>query len=58
MLKSFRKDFFKDEDGVVSLEYLIFVASAGILLVVGVGLLFNAMSDYFGSWAAFFAAGG
>lgn len=52
------KNFFKKEDGVVSIEYVVFAAAVCILLVVGVGVLFNAMSDYFSNWAAFFAGGG
>lgn len=52
------KNFFRDEDGVVAMEYVLFCAAIAILLVVGVGLLFTAMSDYFGDWADFFSASG
>jgi Flp pilus assembly pilin Flp len=52
-----RKDFFRKEDGVISAEYVIFVAAIAILLAVGVSVLFNAMSNYFATWAGFFAGG-
>jgi len=49
------KNFIKDEDGVVSMEYVVFVAFIGVVLGVGVMALFGAMSEYFGNWAEFFA---
>lgn len=52
------KDFFKDEDGNLFTEYVILAGATIVLLGVGVGLLMNAMSDYFGAWAGFFAGGG
>jgi Flp pilus assembly pilin Flp len=51
-------DFLQDDQGSIAVEYVILVAAAAILLVVGVGALFHAMSDYFNNWAAFFNAGG
>jgi Flp pilus assembly pilin Flp len=50
-----RIDFFRREDGVISTEYVVFVACIGVLLVVGVSALYNAMSAYFNSWATFFS---
>ena len=52
------KKFLQDDDGMVATEYVIFVAAIGILMAVGVGLLFNAMSDFFGAWAGYFSASG
>lgn len=51
------KEFFEQEEGVISAEFVVFVACIAVLLVVGVAALFNAMSGYFNAWAAFFAAG-
>jgi hypothetical protein len=54
-----RKDFFKEEDGgPLSAEMVIMIAAVGVLLGVGVSVLFNAMSDYFALWAGFFSGGG
>jgi Flp pilus assembly pilin Flp len=50
-------DLLKDDQGVVSLEYLLFVAAIAILLTAGVAALMNAMGGYFNSWAAFFNSG-
>jgi Flp pilus assembly pilin Flp len=50
-----RKNFFTDEKGVVSTEYVVFVAAIATLLVIGVSGLFNAMGGYFNRWATFFA---
>jgi hypothetical protein len=54
----FKKEFFKQEDAMLSAEYVLFVAAVLILLAVGVGVLFNSMSNYFASWEAFFSGGG
>ena len=51
------KRFLQEDQGVVAVEYIIFVAAAGIILGVGVTLMFNAMSGLFGSWATYFGAG-
>ncbi len=48
------KKFLMDDQGTTAIEYVIFVAGAGIILVVGVGILFNAMKVFFGSWATYF----
>jgi Flp pilus assembly pilin Flp len=50
-----RLNFLKDDQGVVSLEYLLFVAAIAIFLTVGVIALMNGMSSYFNSWAGFFS---
>jgi Flp pilus assembly pilin Flp len=57
MLKTNFLDFMKDDQGSVAMEYVILVAAAAILLVVGVMALMNAMSGYFNNWATFFNAG-
>jgi Flp pilus assembly pilin Flp len=46
-----------DEQGNVSTEYVIFVAAIGMLLIVGVSSLFDAMSNLFGAWAGYFGGG-
>ncbi len=48
------KRFIQDVRGMVSTEYVILVAGIGILMAVGVGALFNAMGNFFSSWAAYF----
>jgi Flp pilus assembly pilin Flp len=48
----------EDDRGVVSLEYLLFVAAIAIFLTVGVSALMGAMSGYFNSWVTFFNSGG
>jgi Flp pilus assembly pilin Flp len=48
------KRFLQSDEGIVSTEYIIFVAAIGTLLVVGVAFLFNAMGSFFQSWAAYF----
>jgi Flp pilus assembly pilin Flp len=50
-------DFLKDDQGVVSLEYLLFVAAIAIILTVGVAALMGGMSSYFSNWADFFNSG-
>jgi Flp pilus assembly pilin Flp len=52
------KKFLQKDDGMVATEYVIFVAAIGILMAVGVGVLFNAMSVFFSSWAGYFGGGG
>ena len=49
--------FLKQDRGSVTVEYIILVAAAGILLGVGVSALMNGMSGYFNSWAGFFNGG-
>jgi Flp pilus assembly pilin Flp len=50
------KNFFTEEDGgAYATEMVVIIAAIGILLGVGVSVLFNAMSDYFGRWATFFS---
>ncbi len=48
------KGFMSQEGGSVAAEYVIFVAAVGILLIVGVGVLFGSLSGLFGSWANYF----
>jgi Flp pilus assembly pilin Flp len=49
------KEFFtEEEDGMLSTEMVVLIAAIGVLLTVGVGILFKAMSDFFGNWADFF----
>ena len=48
------KEFFREDKGVIAAEYIIFVAAVGILMAVGVGIMFTAMGNFFGSWAAYF----
>jgi Flp pilus assembly pilin Flp len=54
MDKMFLKKFLQDDQASVATEYLVLVAAAGFLLVVGVSFLFSAMSDFFSNWAGFF----
>jgi Flp pilus assembly pilin Flp len=51
------KKFLKDDQGVVSVEYVIFVAAIGIILAVGVTALFNGMKTLFTAWAGYFGGG-
>ena len=54
-----KKEFLRGEDGgPLSAEMVILIAAVGLLLGVGVSLLYNAMSNYFASWATFFSGGG
>jgi Flp pilus assembly pilin Flp len=48
------KEFFLEEQGVVAIEYVIFAAAIGTLMVIGVGLLFDALGTFFSSWATYF----
>jgi len=50
------KKFLKEEKGVIATEYVVFVAAIGIVLAVGVALLFDAMKNMFGAWAFYFGA--
>jgi Flp pilus assembly pilin Flp len=52
------KKFWKEDQGSVVTEYVIFVAAIGVLLAAGVYVLFNGMSTLFGAWANYFGAGG
>jgi Flp pilus assembly pilin Flp len=47
-------EFVKDDQGVIPVEYMIFVATIAIILSVGVAALMGGMSSYFNSWADFF----
>jgi len=38
------------DEGSVAVEYVVFVAAVGIILIVGVAALFNAMSKLFTYW--------
>jgi Flp pilus assembly pilin Flp len=51
-------NFLKDDQGVVSVEYVVFVAAIAICLIAGIVALMNGMSSYFNSWAAFFSGTG
>jgi Flp pilus assembly pilin Flp len=44
----------QDSEGVVSVEYVVFVAAIGTAMVIGVTLLFDAMSTFLGNWATYF----
>lgn len=48
------KKLLQEEKGTVALEYVIFAAAIGIALIVGVGLLFNALGNFFAAWAGYF----
>jgi len=48
------KRFLQEEQGVVALEYVILVAAAGVVLAIGVGVMFSGMSDLFFAWAKYF----
>jgi Flp pilus assembly pilin Flp len=50
-----KNSFMKEEDATVSTEMVVIIAAIGILLGVGVSLLFTAMSNYFAQWATFFS---
>jgi len=53
---SFEK-FPAEEQGTVTVEYVIFVAAIGIIMAVGVYALFNGMSALFNNWASYFQGG-
>ncbi len=51
------KKFLKeDKGGPITTEYVVFVAAIGLIMAVGVGILFNAMKDLFTAWATYFIA--
>ncbi len=52
------KNFLQDEQGVIPTEYAVMVAGVGILLAVGVWILFQAMSGLFNAWSTYFSGGG
>ncbi len=51
------KEFLREHQGVASMEYVLFVAAMGIILIVGVGVLFRALGNFFTSWAGYFGGG-
>jgi Flp pilus assembly pilin Flp len=55
---SAKRFFQEDRGGPVTAEYVVFVAAIGILMAVGVGVLFNAMSRLFSAWAGYFMPAG
>lgn len=42
------------DEGAVAVEYVVFVAAVGILLIVGVAALFSSLSGLFNQWANYF----
>jgi Flp pilus assembly pilin Flp len=46
--------FIREDEGVIAVEYIVFLAGIGTVLIIGVALLFNALSTFFGSWATYF----
>ena len=46
--------FLREDQGVIAVEYIVFVAAIGTVLIIGVTLLFNALGAFFGSWATYF----
>ena len=40
--------FFKDEEGVVMIEYALIAALIGVALIVTLGLVTNSLEDIFG----------
>ncbi|MGP8051781.1 MAG: hypothetical protein ACLPYB_14385 [Desulfobaccales bacterium] len=48
------KKLVKHDQASVATEYVVFVAAVGILLIVGVGVLFSSMSGLFSGWASYF----
>jgi Flp pilus assembly pilin Flp len=51
------KRFLQEDQGAVVVEYVILVAAAGLVLAIGVGVMFSGMSDLFNAWAGYFAGG-
>ncbi len=51
------KRFLQGNEGVVASEYVVFVAAIGIILVVGVWLLFTSISGVYAAWGNYFTAG-
>jgi len=48
------KKFLQEDDGAVAVEYVILVAAAGVVLAIGVTVMFMGMSDLFAAWAGYF----
>ena len=48
------KKFLQEDDGAIAMEYVILVAAAAMLLIVGAWTLFGALSDEFTKWADYF----
>ncbi len=46
--------FLQEDKGVIAVEYIVFVAAIGTVMIIGVTLLFDALSAFFGSWATYF----
>ena len=44
----------EENGGPVTTEYVIFVGFIGIVMAVGVTVLFNAMRNLFTAWAGYF----
>lgn len=51
------KRFLAEERGVVTAEYVVFVAAIGILLTAAAVVMFNGMANLFSAWAGYFNAG-
>ena len=50
------KAFLRDEGGVVSAEYVIFLAALGIICIVGILALFGGLGSLFSAYATYFQA--
>lgn len=48
------RKFFQEDKGVITVEYVVFVAAIGTLMILGVTVLFNALGNFFTSWATYF----
>ena len=48
------KKILPDDRGNITVEYIIFIAAAGTLLIAGVAFLYNALGAFFQSWAGYF----
>ncbi len=55
MVDDMIRKFLQEDRGNVTVEYVIFVAAVGMVLIIGVTLLFNALQAFFASWAGYFA---
>ena len=51
------KRFMQGNEGVIASEYVVFVAAIGIILVLGVWLLFTSISGVYSAWGNYFSAG-
>ncbi len=47
--------FLQEDQGVVTVEYVLLVAAAGLVLAAGVWVMFNGMSSLFTAYAGYFA---